>query len=295
MIGPLVVGLLAGAGLLLIVTGLVPAPPPLVRELANLHRRPTPQPATGERRSRAELLGRRLTGIAWAQRLSAAVASNLRITDTTAAAHIGHRAVAASAGLLTPTVFAAALWAGGVDVGLALPVWTGIPAAALGFVYPGLALKSRAGDRRRSFRHALSAFLDVVSISLAGGRGVDTALRDAAAAGREWPFHLVQAALLEARLTGQPPWAGLAQLGTDIGIPELNELAASAALAGDEGARVRSSLAAKARSLRLRGLTDVEAAANSASETMSIPVVLLMAGFVVFLGFPAVVRVLQGI
>src|SRR3546814_7918519 len=84
-------------------------------------------------------------------------------------------------------------------------------------------------------------------------------------------------------------------LGEALDIPELGELAASAALAGSEGARVRTSLSAKARSLRLRGLTDVEAAAQSASELMSLPVVLLMFGFVIFLGYPAVDRVLQGI
>jgi Flp pilus assembly protein TadB len=156
-------------------------------------------------------------------------------------------------------------------------------------------LRARAADRRRSFRHALSGFLDVVSVSLAGGRGVDTALRDGANAGDGWPFEAIRGALLEAQLLGETPWSGLARLGTELAIPELGELAASAALAGSEGARVRTSLAAKARSLRLRGLSDVESSAQSASELMSVPVVVLMLGFVVFLGYPAMVRVLQGI
>jgi hypothetical protein len=100
---------------------------------------------------------------------------------------------------------------------------------------------------------------------------------------------------LEARLQGETPWAGLARLGEELSFPELGELAASAALAGDEGARVRASLAAKARSLRLHGLTDVEAAAQSATERMTLPVVLLMLGFIVFLVYPAVEQVLHGI
>ena len=94
---------------------------------------------------------------------------------------------------------------------------------------------------------------------------------------------------------GEPPWTGLDRLGTDLGISELNELAASVTLAGDEGARVRASIAAKARSIRVRGLADAESAAQAASERMSLPIVLLMLGFVVFLGYPAVMQVLTGL
>jgi hypothetical protein len=78
-------------------------------------------------------------------------------------------------------------------------------------------------------------------------------------------------------------------------IGELNELAASVTLAGDEGARVRGSIAAKARAIRVRGLADAESAAQSANERMSLPIVLLMLGFVVFLGYPAVMQVLTGL
>jgi Flp pilus assembly protein TadB len=162
-------------------------------------------------------------------------------------------------------------------------------------MYPAVLLRSRAADRRRTFRHALSSFLDVVSVSLAGGRGVDSALHDGANAGHGWAFEELQRALLEAQLLGETPWAALARLSDDLAIPELGELAASAALAGTEGARVRSSLTAKARAIRVRLLADVEAAAQSATERMTLPIVLLMVGFVVFLAYPAVDKVLNGI
>ena len=164
------------------------------------------------------------------------------------------------------------MWAGGVRVGVAFPLWVSLALAPVGFLYPSLLLKAKAADRRRTFRHAFSSFLDIVSISLAGGRGVDSALHDGAAsrtgagrltscAGRCWrPGSL-----------GETPWAGLARLGEEMAFPELGELAASAALAGDEGARVRASLAAKARALRLHGLTDIEAAAQAATERMTFP------------------------
>jgi Flp pilus assembly protein TadB len=184
---------------------------------------------------------------------------------------------------------------GGVDVGFALPLWLSIGLAPVGFLYPSLALRSKAAERRRSFRHAFSAFLDVVSISLAGGRGVESALYDAAESGQGWAFAELRRALLEARLLGETPWRGMARLGQLLAVPELGELAASASLAGEEGARVRNSLAAKAKSLRLRGLTDIEAAAQSASERMSLPIVALMLGFIVFIAYPAVDKVLNGL
>ena len=99
----------------------------------------------------------------------------------------------------------------------------------------------------------------------------------------------------DARLLRQPPWVGLSRLGSELGLPELGELAASAGLAGTEGARVKASVTAKAKALRVRVLADVETAAQSASERMSLPIVLLLLGFVLFLGYPAVTQVLRGL
>jgi len=78
-------------------------------------------------------------------------------------------------------------------------------------------------------------------------------------------------------------------------VAELTELAASLTLAGTEGAKVRASLAAKATSLRNRQLADAETTAQAATERMSLPLVLLFAGFLLLIGYPAVVHVLTGI
>src|SRR3712207_8235823 len=53
-----------------------------------------------------------------------------------------------------------------------------------------------------------------------------------------------------ARLSGDPVWATLDELGRRIGISELSEVAAAGSLAGERGAAVRKSLMAKARALR---------------------------------------------
>jgi hypothetical protein len=66
-------------------------------------------------------------------------------------------------------------------------------------------------------------------------------------------------------------------------------------LAGTEGAKVRTSLAAKASALRTHQITDAESDAQAANERMSLPVMLLFLGFLAFIGFPALTQVLNGL
>ena len=76
---------------------------------------------------------------------------------------------------------------------------------------------------------------------------------------------------------------------------ELTELAASITLAGTEGAKVRASLTAKAAAIRARQLADAETTAQAATERMSLPLVILFAGFLALIGYPALVHVINGI
>ena len=295
MTAALIAGLGLATGLLLILSGAFPAPLPVDRALAQLHRERTRDHDTPEESRLDRLLGRSWSESALGARITLAAAADLRVTGQTATSHLAQRLAFGLLGLLWAPLVVLIMSIGGVHVGAALPLWVCVVLGPLGFAYPGLALHSAAAERRRGFRHALSAFLDVVAVSLASGRGVDTALRDGVRAGNGWPFAELERALSEARLLGESPWTALARLSRAIGVPELAELAASAALAGNEGARVRSSLAAKARAIRVRGLAEVEGAAQSATERMTLPVVLLMVGFIVFLGYPAIDRVINGI
>ena len=100
-----------------------------------------------------------------------------------------------------------------------------------------------------------------------------------------------------------PPWTPptpptptrgrrLARLGDALGVEVLVELGAVLDLAGTEGARVRASLVAKAAALRAHAHSEQEAAAAAATERMSLPVVMLFAAYLVFIGYPALAQVL---
>ena len=101
----------------------------------------------------------------------------------------------------------------------------------------------------------------------------------------------IRQALNRARLTGQSPWEAFAELGSTLGIAELSELAASVSLAGSHGARIRASLSAKADAVRGHQVAETEAAAESATERMTIPVAVMLAGFLVFIAYPALMEV----
>ena len=301
MITALVLGGGTGLGLWLVVRGLYAPRPSLADALAHLRRLPDPAPVLGPGaeggvaarlgRPLADLLAR--AGAGWL--VPARVRQDLAVLDRSPQRHLAEKVTLALLGLLVAPAMSALLALGGASLPLALPLWGALVCAVVGFVVPDLGIHTDANLRRRDFRHALSSFLDLVVVALAGGGGVESALADAAGVGAGWPFAYLRRALDQARLAREAPWAALGRLGTELGVGELSELAASVALAGTEGAKVRASLAAKATSLRTHQLAEAETADQAASERMSLPVVLLFAGFLFFIGFPAVERVLTSI
>lgn len=148
-------------------------------------------------------------------------------------------------------------------------------------------LKTRARERRMSFGYALSSYLDLVNVLLAGGAGTETALHAAARTGDNWAFHLLRDTLDRSRAERTAPWEAFAQLGRTLGVIDLERIAGSMQLAGEQGAKVRVSLAAQADALRSRHISEIEANAQAATERMGIPTVLLFTGFIALLGYPA--------
>ncbi|WP_435158152.1 type II secretion system F family protein [Amycolatopsis sacchari] len=205
---------------------------------------------------------------------------------------LAEKAVLAVAGLLLPNILELLLWAFGLAFPWQAPLVVGAACAVGGFLLPDLDVRQQAERKRTSFRHALGAYLNLVRVSLAGGAGVDGALNDAANIGQGWAFARIRRALTTARLTRTTPWETLRQLGEELDVRELVELSSSVSLAGTEGAKVRASLAAKAAAMRTHELTEAEGEAQSATERMSLPVVCLFAGFLIFIAYPAMATVL---
>lgn len=273
----LLLGAGTGAGLALIVRGLRPRPPQLARMLAALQ---GPRGDDGEPSTTVRLLP-------WSS-TSRVADSDLELADRTADAQALRRLAAALALGALPGAAIVLASVAGVSVGPTLPVVATAVLGVLGSAVPDIEVRAIARERREEFVHALSSFLDVTAVLLAGGAGTETALHAAAALGDSWPQQRLRAALDRCRLTGQTPWEVLADLGDRLEIGELSQLATSLQLAGEQGARVRVTLAARARALRASQLAAVEARAHTVTEQMSVPVALLAVAFMLFVGFPAV-------
>lgn len=211
---------------------------------------------------------------------------DLAVTGTDIDEHLARKTLYGVAGLLAPAIAGLGRAALGSPPAPQAPVVAALALAAAGFLYPDIRVRAEATRARRDFVHALSAYLDLVVISLAGGAGIDSALHDAASIGRGWAFDQLRRALEAARLTRVTAWSTLRQLGDHLGVRELSELAAATTLAGVEGAKVRASFTARAASLRTHLLTDAEKDAKSATGRMVLPWLLLFLGFLIFLGYP---------
>ncbi len=301
MTGSLLLAVLLGAGcglgLWALLLWAAPPRPPLATVLTRLRRQPAPPPIlTPDRGGWVASAGRRLIPALRAAGLpSTSVRRDLAVMGRDVDAHLAEKASLTVLGLLAPPVLVVLLALLGASLDPVLPVLLAAGCAALGFLTPDLRVRADARRRRTDFRHALSAYLDLVVVSLAGGAGADGALTDAATVGHGWAFTQLRHALDLARLTRVPPATALARLGTEIGSRDLTELAASLSLAGTEGARIRGTLAARAKSLRTHLLTDTDAAARAATERLGLPWGLLFLGFLIFLGYPALQQILTGL
>jgi tight adherence protein C len=300
---PLFLGAVVGFGALVSWRLLFPAPPPLQAAIDRLNRRNELVGITNRDQGDEkvnDLLGR--TVGASLSRLMRnlglrldSLEADLRLVGRSLEEHMAQKVLLALFGLALPVLLGIVWAVAGIQVSLTIPAGAGLLLGTFFFFAPDLTLRSEAAERRKEFKRSLGSFLDLVVISLAGGAGVESALRDAAGVGRGWAYAQLHNALEVTSLTGETPWAALARLGDEVGVGELVELSSSVSLAGTEGARVRESLAVKAASLRDHALAEAEAEAQSTTEKMAMPVVLLFLGFLILVGYPALDIIITGL
>ncbi|MEV6445140.1 hypothetical protein [Amycolatopsis sp. NPDC051716] len=109
---------------------------------------------------------------------------DLRVLGRSADTHLAVKVVVSCTGLVAPLLLQGLLALADVPVSVEVPLVAALGLAAGGFVAPDLEVRTKAARARADFRGALSAFLDLVWITLAGGAGVEVALLAAAEVGR---------------------------------------------------------------------------------------------------------------
>ncbi|NEE12570.1 type II secretion system F family protein [Streptomyces sp. SID7499] len=300
---PLVVGAVLGLGIYALVRALMPGKRSAISQVARIDamraRGSAYESARVEREKgrlgalRAEV-GLRVSEFylqqGWEQR---SLRADLAVLDRSWEKFLATKVLLGVAGLFFGPFLFAIVYTLGFGRSPIIPVWLSLLFGVIFFFLPDLEVRRDAAEKRRDLRRVIGAYLDLVSMSLAGGRGLPEALMAAAEVSDGWANQRIRNALSDARITGVSQWQALGALGEEIGVEELKDLSASLALVADDGAKVRESLASRAETMRHRELAEIEGSAGEKSQSMLVAQLLLCAGFLVFLIFPAAMRVFQ--
>lgn len=256
-------------GAWLLVSGLAQRRPALERMAAHLAR----PPVVIERLSPR---GWERLGLPIAGRLgtSPSVAADLRLAERSADVHAAHLAAATVGALFgLPLLFVVAQTLGLVSIGVGFPLAVAVAGAVIAPVAVHASMRSRAAGQRNDLRFQLSAYLDVVTMLLAGNVGNEGALRQAAQVGDGRLFVELRKRITIAETANRSLVSALAHLGDELALVELQQISASASLAGSAGAPVARTLAAKCATLRSALSAEQEADARVRTGKITVPLV----------------------
>jgi hypothetical protein len=279
-------GVVMYVGVWLVVSGWAQPRPSVNRAMRHLRRPPDSGPVTSDPR--------------WAARLGRAVRRSelgvrtdrwrrpLRLIGRPVDEHVGLLVLAAIAGFVMPTLVIGALQAAGVvSIGVWIPLGLALATAALLPVLVHSDAIARSAEVAVDLRHQLGAYLDMVTMLLAGNSGYEGALDQASRAGDGLLFVELRRRMREVSTTGHSLVGALQLVAADYGIVELEQVAATATLSAAEGAPVARSLSAKCATLRSTLAAEQEAAARIRNDKITPPLVGMALLFMALIIYPA--------
>ena len=178
MIMTFVVGAVLGLGLFLLGLALIPRRAGLVKRLAAFDEaraaaaRPAYRTVAGESefsRRLGSALAKFCAEQGWEFR---SLRSSLSLVDRSFENYLATKILLGVFGLIFAPLLFALVSLAGLRISIVLPVWAGLVMGLIFFALPDLELRQKVAQRRRDFRHAVGAFLDLVAMNLSGGRGI---------------------------------------------------------------------------------------------------------------------------
>ena len=273
---------IAAAGLALVVSGWMQPAPSLHRTLAHIQRRGV----AADRSNRSNRLLGALTRSLGEHPSLLPSDAQLQLVGRTREQHVLWLSLASLAGFVLPGLLVTMLQrAGLLGLGWVVPAIGALTGAVLGPLLVHSATIERAGSTVRDLRYQVSAYLDVVTMLLAGNTGYEGALEQAAHAGDGRLFVELRRRMRESGARGVSLTEALRRTGTELGLDELEQVAATAALSAAEGAPVARTLAAKCATLRSALATEQESEARLRTSRLTTPIVgmaLIFMGLVIY-------------
>lgn len=208
----------------------------------------------------------------------------LRLRGRSLTRHYAYKLVAAAAGFLAPLLVGLAMW---VVFGEApvMPLVLGLALGLVGFLLPDLLLRGASAEATEDATEALLTFFDLVTLERLANQSGTQALHAAAALSDVPVFADIRAALERARLQQRAPYSDLKELGRELDLPALRDLADVMRL-DESGASLSTALRARVRELRDGHLTSMKMTASDVSERMTMWMVIPSLVFGLFFLIP---------
>ena len=276
------------AGLLLLISGWMQPAPPLTRTIEHLRR---PGATAVGASPTAPRLDRWLDPfVRFVTRHPRLLPSpaELHLTNRTVEQHVLSLVVAGLIGLVGPPLLLGAMQSAGlISPGVYVPLVLALAAAVVGPVIVHTVVVEQADATRTDLRYQVSAYLDVVTMLLAGNTGYEGALEQAAHAGDGRLFVELRRRMRESGARGASLTDALHRTGAELGLDELEQVAATAELSAAEGAPVARSLSAKCATLRSALATEQESEARLRTSRLTTPIVGMALIFMALVMYPA--------
>lgn len=148
--------------------------------------------------------------------------------------------------------------------------------AAMMWMIPDQNVRATAKEAQREFTRFVTVYLELVAVALLGSTTADNALASAASVSDSWVFQRIRREYQYAELTHTSKWDALDQLGSDVGVPALVDMARMMRMA-EARVGLRDQLRASCDKLRAQVAAEDAAAAERTTSRMDYPVLLTLA------------------
>ena len=162
-----------------------------------------------------------------------------------------------------------------------------------GWWLPDSILRTEAEKERVLFQQVSESWLELVAQLVTAGADTFAALARAASYSDQPGFVTIRDALREAAASGEPPWSGLRKLADERRLRFLDPFCSALELAGTTGAGSRQAILAQVDAARSKAMLEADATAASAGEKMGAPLALIGGAFMILMGYPPMAGILD--
>ena len=221
-------------------------------------------------------------------------AGDLRVVDYTVETVAFHQVLTTVTGFLFPIILllvilpAAGLTTPPTVVGL-----LAVAMAAGGFYLPLASLRADAMARRREFAAGLAQYVSFVDVMVSGGNSIDGSFEFAAELGEGWVWDEIRFAIASASSATLAPYRALEDLGDELGVVELANLARRLEQTQSTGSAIGPALRSLAESLNKDQARQVQVADEEVTEKMTFPLMVVLCSLLTFFGIAAVTAILR--